>query len=141
MTDADAPLFEFLGVADVAEGDLQFGGQNNVYPNANALFLRYRSQAGGVATQFPVSERNLKWSEEKSPQTGDPWRPPLDLSLPSHSRTKDEFKMSAAMTIDAGFDSSALPETTADAVPTPAESSDSADESAPAAPATTAPSE
>jgi hypothetical protein len=121
MTDFDAPLYEFLGVSDVAEGDLQFRGQNNIYPNPNALFLRYRSQAGGAATQYAVKERNLKWSEERSPQTGDPWRPALDLSLPPHSRTKDEFELSAGMTIDAGFDASQLP-VTADAEPAPAAS-------------------
>jgi hypothetical protein len=140
MTDSDAPLYDFVGVSDVAEGDLQFGGGNNIYPNPNALFLRFRGQSGG-ATQFAVGKRDLKWSDERNPQTGDPWRPALDLSLPPHERTKDEFKLSAEMTIDAGFDSSVLPETTADSTPAPAESDDSQGESEAPVPADAAPAE
>jgi hypothetical protein len=141
MTDADAPLYDYVGVSDVAEGDLQFSGGNNIYPNANALFLRYRSQVVDDGTKFTVGDRDLKWSNERNPQTGDPWRPALDLSRPPHSRTKDEFKMSAAMTSDAGFDSSVLPETTADSAPAPAASSDSQGESAAPVPADIAPAE
>jgi hypothetical protein len=141
MTDADAPLYEFLGVSDVAEGDLQFSGGNNIYPNANALFLRYRSQAGDGGTKFTVGDRELKWSNERNPQTGDPWRLSLDLSLPPHARTKDEFELSAAMAADAGFDASQLPETAAEAPPKASQPDGPEGEAATAAPAVESASE
>jgi hypothetical protein len=117
MTDEDAPLYEFVGVANVAEGDLHFSGQGNLYPNPNAVFLRYGGQSGSPPIEFALSKRGLIWSEERNPQTGDPWESELDLSLPPHSRTKDDFEPTAAMTIDAGYDSSQLPNAAAEQPP------------------------
>jgi hypothetical protein len=72
--------------------------------------LRFRGQPGNAPTEFALKQRGLIWSKEKSPQTGDPWRPALDLSLPPHTRDKDDFETNAAMAVEAGFDGAQLPE-------------------------------
>jgi hypothetical protein len=110
MTDEAEPLFDFVGVSDVAESDLQHAGQGNLYPNPDAVFLRFRGQSAGPPTEYALKKIGLIWSKERSPQTGDPWRPALDLSLPSHSRDKGDFQVPAAMPIDAGFDPEQLPD-------------------------------
>jgi hypothetical protein len=120
MTDEDAPLYDFVGVSDVTQGDLQYGGQGNLYPNSDALFLRFRGQPGDAPTEFALKQRGLIWSREKSPQSGDPWRPALDLSLPPHTRDKTDFEINAAMAVEAGFDGAQLPEVMPPAAAAPA---------------------
>jgi serine/threonine-protein kinase len=118
MTDPNAALYEFIGVSDVAQGDLEFSGEDNVYPDPNAIFLRYSQQSGQPGTQFAIADRKLIWSpNEKNPHSGMPWRNSLDLSLPPHTRDKDDFEIDAAMTIEAGFDGSQLPDAAAEAAP------------------------
>jgi hypothetical protein len=117
MTDEQSPLYEFVGVSNVAQGDLHYDGQGNLYPNPNAIFLRYRGAGGNLPVEHSLKQRGLIWSEERNPQTGDPWESELDLSLPPHSRTKFDFLPTAAMTIDAGYDSAQLPEAAADQPP------------------------
>jgi hypothetical protein len=115
VTEPGAPLYEFIGVSEVAPKDLHCEGQFNLYPHSEALFLRFRSgQPGDMASEFAVKDRTLVWSAERNLQRGDPWRQPLDLSSPAYARTKDQFQVDSAMTIDVGFDPAALPTVTAE---------------------------
>lgn len=120
MTDQAEPLFDFVGVSDVAESDLQHAGQGNLYPNPDAVFLRLRGHSAGPPTEYALKKIGLIWSKERSPQTGDPWRPALDLSLPPHLRDKNDFEIPSAMPIDAGFDPEQLPEIIPPIAATPA---------------------
>jgi hypothetical protein len=80
--------------------------------------LRYRPQSGQAGTKFEIKEPNLVWSAtEKNPHSGMPWRSALDLSLPPHTRDKDDFEIDAAMTFEAGFDGTQLPDAAAEAAP------------------------
>ena len=87
MTDEDAPLYDFVGVSDVTQGDLQYGGQGNLYPNSDALFLRFRGQPGDAPTEFALKQRRTDLVPGKKSAIGRPLAShPRPIVATAHAR-------------------------------------------------------
>ncbi|MEX2173647.1 MAG: protein kinase [Pirellulaceae bacterium] len=108
MTDTDAPLYEFVGVGEVTESDLQCDGEFNGYPHADVTFLRIRPTAPGERTVSYGLEESSTWSNERR-RSGVVWRQVPALDQPAHSQTKAAFELDSTFQSDAGFDSDLLP--------------------------------
>jgi hypothetical protein len=133
MTEPDAPLYEFAGVTNPSEKDLQVSGDHNRYPDEHVIFLRSRPDIPGERDQdYGLDIR--PWSIENRSQVGIPWLQPPQPNRPAHLLTKADFAMDAAMASGAGFDPLLLPDSasaspmdpaspTADPSPPPADSS------------------
>jgi hypothetical protein len=110
LTDAEAPLYEFVGPADADKIELQCDGQNNRYLYPEFPFLRCRGmQPGDSPQEFDFKDRG-RWSLESGSKPGVRWQQTPDLTLPAHSRTTADFLLDDAAAANVGFDPTQLPE-------------------------------
>jgi hypothetical protein len=113
LTDADAPLYEYIGPANADKIELQCDGQNNRYLYPEFPFLRCRSmQPGEPPQQFDFKDRG-RWSLESGLKAGVRWEQTPDLALPAHSRTTADFLVVDAAAANIGFDPALMPEVSA----------------------------
>jgi hypothetical protein len=104
-----APLYEFVGVSDITQGDLRCTGELNRYSHPDVAFLRFGlTSRADQATTIDLKDRQ-NWSTESQPRPLDQWRTPPSFSRPAHEQTKDDFLLRPDVLIDAGFDPAILP--------------------------------
>jgi serine/threonine-protein kinase len=118
ISEADTPLYEYVGVSALAQDDLESDGDYNRYPpSPDVIFLRIRSGVPGEVVQTFGLDR-CQWSTENHSQIGIPWlhTPPQDV--PAHALTKTDFATDATLPVGAGFDPAQLPNA-APALPIP----------------------
>ena len=118
MTDADAPLYEFVGVSAVSESDLQCEGEFNRYPHASVAFLRIRPAAAAERPSTFDLEQSSAWSMERRRLPGVAWRQTPSLDEPAHDQTAADFALDSSVQNDAGFDPALLPQVS-EPVPSP----------------------
>ncbi|HEX5103882.1 MAG TPA: protein kinase, partial [Pirellulaceae bacterium] len=110
-TDADAPLYEFIGVPAVAEQDLQFDGEYNLYTDPEVIFLRRRGdRPGDPVENVQIKQPRLLWSQERNLQAGRPWIEAPDLTIPAYRLTTADFAVDEGLSNGAGFDEATLPD-------------------------------
>jgi hypothetical protein len=108
-TEAETPLFEYIGPTSLSEEDLRSLGDFNRYAHPDVIFLRLRSGLPGEAAQDFVLDR-CQWSNENHSRVGIPWLRPLPRGVPAHALTKSDFLMDPALAVEAGFDPAQLPD-------------------------------
>ena len=109
MTDPGAPLYEFSGVPELTEADLHCDGDGNRYPHTEVVFLRLNTPTPGEKPlEFDLEARS-RWSMERLPQVGVPWRKAPSLDEPAHAQTAQAFELEPSVPVDAGFDPALMP--------------------------------
>jgi serine/threonine-protein kinase len=117
LTDADSPLYDFVGVSDVTPNQLRCEGESNRYAQPDVTFLKLSPPLGGEGPRtFDLRDRG-NWSMERQARVGVPWQAAPPLDRPAHELTKEDFQLSTAAPLDAGFDPVLLPATVQPIVP------------------------
>ena len=110
MTDAESPLYEFIGPSTLTSDDLNCDGQDNRYPREDVLFLRVKPLGSSDPPMEYRLEESGQWSNERGRQ-GIPWRQTPPVDRPAHQQTKEQYLLDATADVNAGFDPVLLPDT------------------------------
>jgi hypothetical protein len=112
QTNAESPLFEFTDLASVEDVKLQYGGEGNLYPSKDGLFLRFHPLSRGDPTaDFPQDPKPLRWSSEERSNIGISWQQPaVKDTIPAYRQQPKNFLLDPDSRNQAGFDPGVLPE-------------------------------
>ncbi len=107
MTEPGAPLFEYVGVRELAEGDLEVEGDANRFPRPDMVFLRtVPANPGEPGRQTQLNEPPaFRWRARPSI----PWLQEPRTGIPAHELTKADYAVDTSMG-SSGFEPTQLPE-------------------------------
>ncbi|MFN0019071.1 MAG: protein kinase domain-containing protein, partial [Pirellulaceae bacterium] len=93
QTRADVPLFEFTDLASIEDLKLAYGGEGNLYPSRDGIFLRFHPSLRGEPTAEFKQDPSPRWAiEERRSSVGIQWQNTMvSDNIPVHRQQPKNF--------------------------------------------------